>query len=66
MTLFLGLQFSFAQNGNVNAGVQNLFGAGEIGGFNIAAGAVQIQLSEENVEKANELINSESRLTNPS
>ena len=50
---------------SLNAGVQNLFGAGEIGGYNIAAGAIEIQVAEENVEKATELINSEPQLTNP-
>ena len=49
---------------SLNEGVQTLFGAGEIGGYNIAAGAIEIQVAEENVDKANELINSEPRLTN--
>ena len=44
---------------SLNEGVQNLFGAGEIGGFNIATGGIEIQVSEENVEKATELINAE-------
>ena len=49
---------------SLNAGVQNLFGGREIGGYNIAAIAIEIKVAEENVEKANELINSESQLTN--
>ena len=51
---------------SLNEGVQNLFGAGEIGGFNIATGAIEIQVSIENVEKVNELINSEPELSNQS
>jgi hypothetical protein len=39
-----------------NAGVQNLFGAGQIGGFNLAAGPVKIQVTEENVGAAAEII----------
>ena len=57
---------------SLNEGVQNLIG-GEIsyslplflGGFNVAAGAIEIQVAEENVEKATELINAEPKLTNP-
>ena len=49
---------------SLNEGVQTLFGAGEIGGYNIAAGAIEIQVAEENVDRTNELINSEPRLTN--
>ena len=49
---------------SLNAGVQNLFGGGEIGGYNIAAGAIEIQVSEENVDIANKLINSETSATN--
>ena len=45
----------------LNAGVQNLFG-----GLNIVAGGIEIQVTKENVEKANELLNSEPRLTNQS
>ena len=43
---------------SLNEGVQNLFGAGEIGGFNIAVGVIEIQVSKENFDKATELINS--------
>jgi len=50
---------------SLNEGVQNLFGAGEIGGFNIATGGIEIQVAEENVEKATELINAEPKLNNP-
>ena len=46
----------------LNAGVQNLFGAGEIGGFNIAAGPIKIQVAEENVDKVKKLINSKNSL----
>ena len=42
----------------LNADIQNLFGVGEIGGFNIPVGAIEIQVTEENIEKVNELINS--------
>lgn len=43
-----------------NAGVQNLFGAGQIGtGFNIAAGPIQIQVSEDTFERAKEIISEE-------
>ena len=48
---------------SLNAGVQNLIGAGAV--FNVAAGAIEIQVTEENVEKATELINAEPQLTNP-
>ena len=48
---------------SLNAGVQNLIGAGAV--FNVAAGAIEIQVTEGNVEKATELINSEPQLTNP-
>ena len=41
---------------SLNAGVQNLIGAGAV--FNVAAGAIEIQVSEEDVDKANKLINS--------
>ena len=40
----------------LNAGVQNLIGAG--GGFNVAAGAIEIQVEEGDVDKAIKLINS--------
>ena len=43
---------------SLNAGVQNLIGAGEIGGFNVAAGAIEIQVAEGDVDKAIKLINS--------
>mgnify|MGYP003956398485 CR=1 FL=1 len=46
----------------LNAGVQNLFGAGEIGGFNIVAGAIEIQVVEENVDRVKKLINSNDSL----
>ena len=49
---------------SLNEGVQNLFGAGEIGGFNIATGGIEIQVAENNVDKVNELINSEPQLSN--
>lgn len=40
-----------------NAGVQNLFGAGQIGtGFNILTGPIQIQVAENAVENAKEII----------
>lgn len=48
-----------------NAGVQNLFGAGQIGtGFNIAAGAIQIQVSKEDVERAKEILSAYSFQSN--
>ena len=43
---------------SLNEGVQNLIGFGAIGGFNIAAGGIEIQVAEENAEKAIKLINS--------
>ena len=43
---------------SLNEGVQNLIGAGEIGGFNVAAGAIEIQVAEGDVDKAIKLINS--------
>ena len=46
---------------SLNAGVQNLIGAGAV--FNVAAGAIEIQVTEEYVEKAIELINAEPQLT---
>ena len=36
---------------SLNEGVQKLIGAGEIGGFNIATGAIEIKVSEENIKK---------------
>ena len=45
---------------SLNAGVQDLFG-----GLNIVSRGIEIQVAEENVEKATELINSEPQLTNP-
>ena len=51
---------------SLNEGVQNLFGAGELGGFNIATGGIEIQVTENNVDKVNELINSEPQLSNQS
>jgi len=44
---------------SLNEGVQNL-----IGGINVSAGAIEIQVAEENVEKATELINAEPQLSN--
>ena len=41
---------------SLNAGVQNLIGAGA--GFNVAAGAIEIQVAEGDVDKAIKLINS--------
>ena len=49
---------------SLNEGVQNLYGDA-VGGFNVFAGAIEIQVTEENVEKATELINAEPQLTNP-
>ena len=43
----------------LNENVTNLYG-----GLNIVSRGIEIQVSEENVKKANELINSEPRLTN--
>ena len=43
----------------LNENVTNLYG-----GLNILSRGIEIQVAEENVEKANELINSEPRLTN--
>jgi len=51
---------------SLNEGVQNLFGAGELGGFNIATGAIEIQVTENNVDEVNELINSEPQLSTQS
>lgn len=42
----------------LNAGVQSLIGAGEIGGYNVATGAIEIQVAEENVEIVKDLIKS--------
>ena len=42
---------------SLNEGVQNLIG-GEIGGFSVAAGAIEIQVAEGDVDKAIKLINS--------
>ena len=44
---------------SLNENVTNLYG-----GLNIVSRGIEIQVAEENVEKANELINSEPRLTN--
>ena len=44
----------------LNEGIADLYGS-----LNISAGAIEIQVAEENVEKATELINAEPRLTNP-
>ena len=41
----------------LNEGVQNLFGFGEIGGYNLITGPIQIQVTKDNVNKANNLIN---------
>ena len=49
---------------SLNEGVQNLFGAGELGGFNIVTGGIEIQVTENNVDKVNELINAEPQLSN--
>ena len=45
---------------SLNEGVQDLFG-----GLNIVSRGIEIQVAEENVEKATELINSKPQLTNP-
>ena len=45
---------------SLNVGVQDLFG-----GLNIVSRGIEIQVAEENVEKATELINAEPKLTNP-
>ena len=45
---------------SLNEGVADLYGS-----LNISAGAIEIQVAEENVEKATELINAEPQLTNP-
>ena len=45
---------------SLNENVTNLYG-----GLNIVSRGIEIQVSEENVEKATELINSEPQLTNP-
>jgi hypothetical protein len=39
-----------------NAGVQNLFGVGQIGGFNLATGPEEIQVPSAEFERARELI----------
>ena len=44
---------------SLNENVTNLYG-----GLNIISRGIEIQVAEENVEKANELINSEPRITN--
>ena len=44
---------------SLNENVTNLYG-----GLNIISRGIEIQVAEENVEKASELINSEPRLTN--
>ena len=43
----------------LNENVTNLYG-----GLNILSGGIEIQVAEENVEKANELINAEPQLSN--
>ena len=48
---------------SLNAGVQNLIGASAV--FNVAAGAIEIQVAEGDVDKAIKLINSKPQLTNP-
>ena len=45
---------------SLNENVTNLYG-----GLNIVSRGIEIQVSEENVEKATELINAEPQLTNP-
>ena len=45
---------------SLNEGVQNLLGA-----INQSASGIEIQVAEENVEKATELINAEPKLNNP-
>ena len=45
---------------SLNEGVQDLFG-----GLNIVSRGIEIQVAEENVEQATELINAEPQLTNP-
>ena len=42
---------------SLNDGVQNLYGDA-VGGFNVFAGAIEIQVAEGNVDKAIKLINS--------
>ena len=44
----------------LNENVTNLYG-----GLNIVSRGIEIQVSEENVEKVTELINAEPQLTNP-
>ena len=44
---------------SLNENVTNLYG-----GLNIVSKGIEIQVSEENVEKANELINAEPQLSN--
>ena len=44
---------------SLNENVTNLYG-----GLNILSGGIEIQVAEENVEKANELINAEPKLSN--
>ena len=41
---------------SLNAGIQNLIGAGAV--FNVAAGAIEIQVAEGDVDKTIKLINS--------
>ena len=48
---------------SLNEGVQNLYGDA-VGGFNVFAGAIEIQVAEENVEQTTELINAAPQLTN--
>ena len=45
---------------SLNENVTNLYG-----GLNIVSRGIEIQVSEENVEKVTELINAEPQLTNP-
>ena len=45
---------------SLNENVTNLYG-----GLNIVSRGIEIQVSEENVEQATELINAEPQLTNP-
>ena len=48
---------------SLNAGVQNLIGAGAV--FNVAAGAIEIQVAEGDVDKAIKLINSKPQPITP-
>lgn len=47
-----------------NAGVQNLFGAGQIGGSNLITGAIEIQVAAKDLDRAKEILKEMTREPN--